>query len=128
MFRPISRRTMLRGCGAALALPLMEAMVPKARAEQKLAKPPLRTAFFFMPNGVHEKRWRPEGNAEHFELSPSLQPFKNVKDKIILLENLTNQRTAGRNGHWPKVPAWLHGGFVKRNAGSDIDVGGVSAD
>lgn len=128
MFRPISRRTMLRGCGAALALPLMEAMVPKARAEQKLAKPPLRSAFFFMPNGVHEKRWRPEGNAEHFELSPSLQAFKNVKDKIILLENLTNQRTAGRNGHWPKVPAWLHGGFVKRNAGSDIDVGGISAD
>ena len=128
MFRPISRRTMLRGCGAALALPLMEAMVPKAKADQRLAKPPLRTAYFFMPNGVHTQRWRPEGNDEKFELSPSLQPFKGIQDKIILLENLTNQRTAGRNGHWPKVPAWLHGGFVKRNAGSDIDVGGVSAD
>ena len=119
---------MLRGCGAALALPLMEAMVPKAKADQRLAKPPLRTAYFFMPNGVHAQRWRPEGNEEKFELSPSLQPFKGIQDKIILLENLTNQRTAGRNGHWPKVPAWLHGGFVKRNAGSDIDVGGVSAD
>lgn len=128
MFRPISRRTMLRGCGAALALPLMEAMTPKAKADQRLAKPPLRTAYFFMPNGVHAPRWRPEGNEEKFELSPSLQPFKGIKDKIILLENLTNQRTAGRNGHWPKVPAWLHGGFVKRNAGSDIDVDGVSAD
>ena len=128
MFRPISRRTMLGGCGAALALPLMEAMVPKAKADQRLAKPPLRTAYFFMPNGVHTQRWRPEGNDEKFELSPSLQPFKGIQDKIILLENLTNQRTAGRNGHWPKVPAWLHGGFVKRNAGSDIDVGGVSAD
>ncbi len=128
MFRPISRRTMLRGCGAALALPLMEAMAPKAKADQRLAKPPLRTAYFFMPNGVHGQRWRPEGNDENFELSPSLQPFKGIKDKITLLENLTNQRTAGRNGHWPKVPAWLHGGFVKRNAGSDIDVGGVSAD
>jgi hypothetical protein len=128
MFRPISRRTMLRGCGAALALPLMEAMTPKARAEQRLTKPPLRTAYFFMPNGVHGQRWRPEGNEEKFALSPSLQPFKGIQDKIILLENLTNQRTAGRNGHWPKVPAWLHGGFVKRNAGSDIDVGGVSAD
>ena len=119
---------MLRGCGAALALPLMEAMVPKAKADQRLAKPPLRTAYFFMPNGVHGQRWRPEGNEEKFQLSPSLQPFKGIQDKIILLENLTNQRTAGRNGHWPKVPAWLHGGFVKRNAGSDIDVGGVSAD
>ena len=117
---------MLRGCGAALALPLMEAMVPKAKADQRLAKPPLRTAYFFMPNGVHGQRWRPEGNEEKFQLSPSLQPFKGIQDKIILLENLTNQRTAGRNGHWPKVPAWLHGGFVKRNAGSDIDVGGVS--
>ncbi len=119
---------MLRGCGAALALPLMEAIVPKAKADQRLAKPPLRTAYFFMPNGVHGQRWRPEGNEEKFQLSPSLQPFKGIQDKIILLENLTNQRTAGRNGHWPKVPAWLHGGFVKRNAGSDIDVGGVSAD
>ena len=128
MFRPISRRTMLRGCGAALALPLMEAMVPKAKADQRLAKPPIRTAYFFMPNGVHTQRWRPEGNEEKFALSPTLQPFKGIQDKIILLENLTNQRTAGRNGHWPKVPAWLHGGFVKRNAGSDIDVGGVSAD
>lgn len=128
MFRPISRRTMLRGCGAALALPLMESMIPSARAEQRLAKPPLRTGYFFMPNGVNERRWRPAGNAEQFELSPTLAPFKGVKNKILLLENLTNQRTAGRNGHWPKVPAWLHGGFVKRNAGSDIDVGGVSAD
>lgn len=119
---------MLRGCGAALALPLMESMIPKARAEQALTKPPLRSAFFFMPNGVNESRWRPEGNDEKFELSPSLQPLAKVKDKIILLENLTNKLSAGRNGHWPKVPAWLHGGYVKRNAGSDIDVGGVSVD
>ncbi len=119
---------MLRGCGAALALPLMEAMVPLAKAGQPLSKPPLRSAFFFMPNGVNERRWRPAGVGEKFVLSPTLECLRNVKDQIILLENLTNQRTAGRNGHWPKVPAWLHGGFVKRNAGSDIDVGGTSAD
>ena len=128
MFRPISRRTMLRGCGAALALPLMEAMTPKLKAEERLVKPPLRSAFFFMPNGVNESRWRPAGTGEKFELSPSLQSLKNVKDQIIVLENLTNKRTAGRNGHWPKVPAWLHGGFVRRSTGQDIDVGGVSID
>ena len=128
MFRPISRRTMLRGCGAALALPLMEAMTPRLKAEERLVKPPLRSAFFFMPNGVNESRWKPTGTGEQFELSPSLQSLKKVKDQIIVLENLTNKRTAGRNGHWPKVPAWLHGGFVKRSTGQDIDVGGVSID
>ena len=106
----------------------MEAMVPKAKAEEKLSKPPLRTAYFYMPNGVNEKRWRPEGNAEQFTLTPSLQCMSKVKDKILLLENLTNKLTAGRNGHWTKVPAWLHGGFVRRTTGKDIDVGGISAD
>ena len=128
MFRPIPRRTMLRGMGAVLALPLLESMTPRGKAQERLAKPPLRTAFFFMPNGVNVSRWKPAGEGEKFELSPSLQALKNVKDRIIVLENLTNKRTEGRNGHWPKVPAWLHGGFVKRNAGSDIDVGGVSVD
>ena len=61
MFRPIPRRTMLRGMGAVLALPLLESMTPRGKAQERLAKPPLRTAFFFMPNGVNVSRWKPAG-------------------------------------------------------------------
>ena len=119
---------MLRGLGAAMALPWMEAMIPKGRAAERLSKPPLRSAFFFMPNGVNPPNWTPQGNADSLELSPMLRPLANVKDELVLLENLFNRRTEGRNGHWPKVPAWLHGGFVVKTSGKDIDVGGVSVD
>lgn len=128
MFKHVSRRTMLKGLGAALALPWMEAMTPRAYGADRLAKPPLRTAYVFMPNGVNPLNWTPAGKGESYELSPMLQPLAKVKDELILLENLYHDKTAGRNGHWPKVPAWLHGGFVVRTSGRDMDVGGVSAD
>ena len=119
---------MLKGLGTALALPWMEAMTPRARAAQRLSKPPLRAAFVFMPNGVNPAHWTPTGEGEQYELTPMLKPLAGVKDEIILMEHLYNQKTDGRNGHWPKVPAWLHGGFVVRTSGKDIDVGGTSVD
>lgn len=128
MFQPISRRTMLRGLGASLALPWLESMAPAIRAAEHLSRPPLRTAFLFMPNGVVPEHWTPAGEGEDWELSPMLQALKNVKEDVLLLENLYNEKTAGRNGHWPKVPAWLSGGFVVRTSGKDLDTGGTSID
>src|SRR5436305_12473620 len=46
----------------------------------------------------------------------------------MLLEKLWNAKTVGRNGHWPKVPAWLSGGYVERTSGDDLDSGGTSVD
>ncbi len=46
----------------------------------------------------------------------------------MLLENLWNKNTIGRNGHWPKVPVWLSGGYVQRTTGDDLDTGAVSVD
>jgi hypothetical protein len=128
MLKPISRRTMLRGLGAALALPWMEAMARPAHAAERLDAPPLRTAFFFMPNGVNPKNWTPRGEGEQYELTPMLKSLEKVKGDFVLLENLFHAKTSGRNGHWPKVPAFLHGGFVVRTSGKDLDVGGVSMD
>ncbi|HYG76686.1 MAG TPA: DUF1552 domain-containing protein [Planctomycetota bacterium] len=124
----ISRRNMLRGMGAALALPWLEALSNKAHAGEKLEKPPLRTAFFFMPNGVNPANFTPKGTGEQYELSPMLKSLEKVKGDIVLVENCFHAKTDGRNGHWPKVPAWLHGGFVVRTSGRDLDVGGTSAD
>ena len=124
----LSRRTLLRGAGAALALPWLEAMAPALSADESLSKPPLRSAFLFMPNGANPKFWTPEGEGEQFELSPMLQSLKNVQDDFMLLENLWNENSVGRNGHWPKVPAFLSGGYVVRTSGRDMDTGGTSVD
>ena len=130
--RRLSRRTLLRGAGAAMALPWLEAMSARAgsaaAAGGALSKPPLRSAFLFMPNGVVPDHWTPAGDGESFELTPMLKPLAKVQGKFSLLENLWNEQTVGRNGHWPKVPAFLSGGFVVRTAGRDMDTGGVSVD
>jgi len=124
----LSRRTVLRGAGAALGLPFLDAMVPALNAEEKLEKPPVRNAFLFMPNGVRPDHFTPPGDDEQFELTPMLASLKNVKSEITLLENLWNEQTSGRNGHWPKVPAFLSGGYVVRTSGRDMDTGGISVD
>ena len=132
MARRISRRTVLRGAGAALALPWLEQMssaAPTAGAGT-LAAPPVRSLFVYMPNGVRPDYWTPKGDGETYETTPHLKPFEDagLKGDITLLENLWNAKTVGRNGHWPKVPAWLSGGYVERTSGDDLDSGGTSVD
>ncbi len=121
----ITRRTMLRGAGAAVAVPWLDIL----QGAEKLSAPPLRMAFLFMPNGVRPDYWTPAGDAETgFDLPPHLQPLARHRNDFLLLENLWNKNAVGRNGHWPKVPSWLHGGYVQRSTGRDLDVGGTSAD
>ncbi len=122
---------MLRGAGAAIALPWVETMAPAAPASSgamTLSEPPLRMMFFYMPNGVRPDFWTPAGDGESYEITPHLKPLEGLKNDFLLLENLWNAKTVGRNGHWPKVPAWLSGGYVERTSGNDLDSGGTSID
>src|ERR1035438_3092419 len=130
MFRPISRRTLLRGAGAAMALPWLETTCRAADngGSGNLTEPPLRMAFMFLPNGTRPDHWTPPGDGDDFELMPHLKSFEGLKNDILLLENLWNKNTVGRNGHWPKVPAWLSGGYVERTTGDDLDSGGTTID
>jgi hypothetical protein len=129
MARRISRRTVLKGAGAALALPWLESMAPAAPATgSALSEPPLRSVFMFMPNGVVPEHWTPAGSGEDYEITPLLKPLESLKGDFLLLENLWNAKTVGRNGHWPKVPAFLSGGYVERTSGDDLDSGGISID
>ncbi len=123
MQRKVSRRTLLRGIGAAVSLPWLESVSKAA-----LAEPPLRAAFLFMPNGVRPDYWTPAGDGEDYEITPHLKPLESLKSEFLLLENLWHKNTVGRNGHWPKVPAWLSGGFVERTTGGDLDSGGTTID
>src|ERR1700712_4140222 len=127
----ISRRTILRGAGAALALPWLEQMgsaAPATAAAGQLSEPPLRSIFMYMPNGVVPELWTPAGDSEQYELTPHLKPLQDLRGDFSLLENLWNAKTVGRNGHWPKVPAFLSGGYVERTSGDDLDSGGTSID
>jgi len=129
MFKPISRRTLLRGTGAALALPWLETMSRAAPdGGGSLSEPPLRMMFLFMPNGVRPEHWTPPGDGDDYGITPHLKPLEALKSDFLLLENLWNKNTLGRNGHWPKVPVWLSGGYVQRTLGDDLDTGAVSVD
>ncbi|MBI1355197.1 MAG: DUF1552 domain-containing protein [Acidobacteria bacterium] len=114
-----------------MALPWLESTAPAAVGPDgslRLSEPPLRMAFLFMPNGVRPDHWTPEGDAEDYRITPHLTALEPHKSEFLLLENLWHEKTVGRNGHWPKVPAWLSGGFVERSTGRDLDTGGVSVD
>ncbi|MCJ7638193.1 MAG: DUF1552 domain-containing protein, partial [Nitrososphaeraceae archaeon] len=77
----ISRRTVLRGLGATISLPLLEAMLPATSraAGAQGAKPPVRMAFLYVPNGMHMPAWTPADTGEQFELPPTLQPLATYK-------------------------------------------------
>jgi hypothetical protein len=111
-------------------LPWLETMgrAADAAGAGNLTEPPLRMAFLFVPNGTRPDHWTPPGDGEDFEITPHLKPLEGLKSEILLLENLWNKNTVGRNGHWPKVPAWLSGGYVERTAGDDLDSGGTTVD
>ena len=103
--RPFSltRRTLLRGAGAAIGLPWLEAMAaPKAGD-----KPPIRMAALYMPNGVREDMWTPEGEKRDFRLSPTLQPLSDLQDQLLVLTNLWNPGSLGGDGHYVKISGWL---------------------
>ncbi len=114
---PIPRRALLRGTGAALALPLLEAMAPS----RELA--PLRYVALFAPNGMLPAAWRPEGTGADFQWSPTLAPFAPHRDQVLVLGNLLHRASRAGEGHYVKTTAWLSGAPVHRTGGRDLRVG-----
>jgi len=94
--KQIPRRTFLRGCGAALALPFLDAMQVRGA---KAAKVPKRVAFFYTPNGVAQKAWHPAEAGHNFALSQTLQPLEPLRNKISLFTNLGRVKVPGTDGH-----------------------------
>ena len=114
----LSRRTVLKGAGVSLAVPLLDAMVPAATAlAQTAAAPRLRAGFFYIPHGAimwntaygpEMDRWTPSGAGADFKLSPILAPLEQHKNYVTSFANLENR--APRNSVHTLVPAtWLSG-------------------
>ena len=88
--KALPRRLFLRGMGTAVALPFLDAMVPARAFGAALAKPPVRLAFLYVPNGVIMNHWNPDYDGKLTTLPRILKPLEPHKDDILLLGNLTH--------------------------------------
>jgi len=127
----IPRRTFLRGAGAALALPMLDAMTP---ALAQSSERPIRLAFMQVPNGIFNlnKEWTPKTEGAGFEMSRTLKPLEVFRDRMVVVSGLDQQQAAGRDGevggdHPRACTAWLTGTHAKMTSGADIRAG-VSVD
>jgi Protein of unknown function (DUF1552) len=93
----IPRRTVLRGIGATLALPLLDSMVPAFASTQSAATPVKRLGVVYVPNGVVMKNWTPATEGA-FELSPTLAPLAPYKDRLLVFSGLNSKPPAGLTG------------------------------
>ncbi len=124
----LDRRTVLRGLGTAIALPLLESMLP-AGTRGLAAEPPVRMAFLFTPNGKHMPDWTPPSEGPLHELSPSLEPLGSLKSEILQLSGLglSTEGAEVCGGHACSVGQFLTCVLPRRTLGKDL-FAGISVD
>lgn len=130
MNRHLSRRTVLRGIGTAIALPWLESMAPRA-ATAAASGAPKRMAFFYVPNGVHMPAWTPSATGTAFELPTTLEPLSPFREYLTVLSGLAQDggraHGDGPGDHARALGSFLTGAHPKKTDGADIRAG-VSAD
>src|SRR6059036_795239 len=99
--KSLPRRTVLRGLGATVALPFLDAMLPPLRAA---AAPVHRFQTFYVPNGMAMEYWTPKGEGSAFELSPILEPLAPFRDRLLVL--------SGLKANWNYIQAGASGSFL----------------
>jgi len=102
--KALPRRTVLRGLGASLSLPLLDAMLPAFAARARAATNAHRFLAFYVPNGMAMEYWTPKGEGRDFELSPILEPLAPFKDQMLVL--------TGVNTSWNYIHAGASGSFL----------------
>ena len=123
----LPRRTFLRGMGAAVALPLLDAMVPALSAATTPVK---RLGFIYLPNGAVMQSWTPKGEGT-LELSTTLSPLEPYKDQTVVLSRLAHGQAEplgdGNGEHSRASSVWLNGVHPKHTEGADVQAG-ITAD
>src|SRR5262245_24270586 len=126
----LSRRTFLRGAGAAIGLPLLDAMTPALAWARGAPAPPVRLCFVYVPNGMVMKNWTPATTGANFELTPLLKPLERFREQTLVLSGLmchnANALGSGPGDHARASASFLTGAHP-RESGSDV-YAGVSAD
>lgn len=107
--KAISRRTVLRGLGAAVALPLLDGMVPALSAQARTAaNPRARFGFVYVPHGSIMDQWTPAQEGAGFEFSTILKPLEKFREHVTVVTHLDHR---GENGHSPSTAMFLSGVF-----------------
>jgi hypothetical protein len=123
--RALPRRTFLRGVGTALALPLLDAMVPSLTAAARTPADPARLrrlGFVYMPMGSDVTRWTPPGKDRLDALSPTLEPLAAVKDQVTAITNL-ELKNAYPGTHATSNAAFLSAAKAKWTESTDYYLG-----
>jgi hypothetical protein len=104
----LSRRTVLRGAGVAVSLPLLEAMIPAGTALAATAaniKP--RLAYVYFPHGAVQKFWTPEGSGKDFQFSRILKPLEGMRDYVTVVSGMRNKPAESSDPHGIVEATWL---------------------
>jgi hypothetical protein len=119
----LPRRTFLRGIGASVALPLLDAMVPAGRAlAQTAAAVKPRFGFIYVPHGADMASWTPATSGTNFQISPTLRVLEPFKDSLAVVSNL--KRAGGvAEMHAAAACGWLSGAIPKRTEAEDYRIG-----
>jgi hypothetical protein len=128
--KQLPRRTFLKGAGTAVALPLLDAMVPALASDLSSGRA-LRLSFVYVPNGIVMKEWTPSGTGKDFEFTRILKPLERFREDLLVLGGLDdhngNALGDGPGDHARAGASFLTGVHCKKTAGADIQAG-VSAD
>jgi hypothetical protein len=123
----LPRRTFIRGLGATLALPLLDAMVPAMSAQSNAVKPAPRFAAIYCGNGANMNDWTPAAEGKGFEFSPILKPLEPFRERTQVFTGLdnfpaTDQGDSG--GQHPRAaPAFMSCVHPKQTEGADVQAG-----
>jgi hypothetical protein len=123
----LSRRTVLKGAGAAIALPLLDAMIPARTAWANTAaaiKP--RIGYVYFPHGAVQKFWTPEGTGKDFKFSPILKPLEGMRDYVTVVTNLRNKPGESTDPHGIIEATWLT--CTVPNSPGQTGIAGISID
>src|SRR5690349_20074324 len=120
--KSIARRSVLRGMGAAVSLPLLDAMFPALTPLAKAAAlPRQRFAAVYFPNGAIMQEFTPKTTGRDFELTPILKPFEPFKDNLVVVTNLTRSHPGSQVGdHAVSAAGFLTGEWPKRTEAEDV--------
>ena len=122
--KALQRRTFLKGLGAAVSLPLLDAMVPALSAGALKTTP--RLGFIYIANGVIQDQWVPSATGRNFELSPILKPLEPVRSHINVLSGLSHLQADtfgdGTGDHPRSSAVWLTGVHAYDRSRPDIEV------
>jgi hypothetical protein len=104
----IDRRTVLRGAGAMIALPLLDAMIPASTAlANTAAKPRVLLGFVYFPHGAIMEKWTPAKDGTDFELTPILEPLKPFQKQLTIISGLGNRPGESQAVHAIVPATWL---------------------